>query len=303
MTRAEPDDARLLHGQPVHANAVKLAESAGITLATQSFGRPSDPAILLVMGATTSMLGWPDEFCADLAKREFFVIRFDHRDTGESTTVPPGQAAYSVEDMAGDVIAVMDAYSLVRAHLAGMSLGGMISQMVALLDPERLASLTLLASEPLGWDGPPLPHLEPAFLEHFASLGALDWSDRDAVIRFLLRSEELCAGSAHALDVQRHRSRIEAVLARTTSPASMFNHGAVTAREDWIGRFREIACPVLVLHGQDDPILPIENGKALAAGITGAELIVIPGLGHELPLPVLPLIANRMATHVQRSER
>lgn len=276
---------------------MRLVEHKGITLATQTFGRAGDPAMLLVMGATASMLGWPDEFCTALAERGLFVIRFDHRDTGQSTTVPPGEASYTVEDMAGDVIAILDACGLDRAHLTGMSLGGYIAQMVAAEQPGRVASLTLIASEPLGWDGAPLPHISQAFLAHFAALAALDWSDRSAVTEFLVESERLCAGTAVPFDSDRERARVGRVLARSDSPASMFNHGALTTRADWTGRFRAITCPVLVIHGDQDPILPPENGRAIAAGIAGASLVTLPGIGHELPLPVIPGIAARIAAH------
>ncbi|MEC9244202.1 alpha/beta fold hydrolase [Nitratireductor rhodophyticola] len=280
---------------------MKNVAHAGVTIATQSFGTAGDPAILLIMGATASMLSWPDEFCAGLAARGYFVIRFDHRDTGQSTTVPPGSADYDVEDMVADAVAILDAYDLERAHLLGMSLGGLISQMVALLHPKRVISLTLLASAPLGWDGLPLPHIDPAFLEHFNELGTLDWSDRESVIRFLLRSEELCAGTGHNFDGQRQRARIEVILARTDSIASIFNHGSLKAREDWTGRFRDIGCPVLVVHGEEDPILPVENGKALATGIEDAELLLLPGIGHELPPLAIPVILEHLALHLQQS--
>jgi len=281
---------------------MKNVAHAGVTIATQSFGTAGDPAILLIMGATASMLSWPDEFCVVLAARGYFVIRFDHRDTGQSTTMPPGRVAYDVEDMVADAVAILGAYDLERAHLVGMSLGGLISQMVALLYPKRVISLTLLASEPLGWDGPSLPQIDPAFLEHFNGLGTLDWSDREIAIRFLLRSEELCAGTGHDFDEQRQRARIEAILARTDSPASMFNHGLLRVREDWTGRFRDIDCPVLIVHGEDDPILPVENGNALVTGIADAELLVLKGIGHELPLLTIPVILEHLATHVQQSD-
>lgn len=276
---------------------MRMVEHKGITLAVQTFGRADDPAMLLVMGATASMLGWPDEFCTALAEKGLFVIRFDHRDTGQSTTVPPGEASYTVEDMAGDVIAILDACGLDRAHLTGMSLGGYIAQMVAAEQPGRVGSLTLIASEPLGWDGAPLPHISQAFLDHFAALGALDWSDRSAVTGFLVESERLCAGTAVPFDPARERARVGRVLARSDSPASMFNHGALTTRADWTGRFRAITCPVLVVHGEQDPILPPQNGRAIAAGIAGASLVTLPGIGHELPLPVIPGIAARIAAH------
>ena len=278
---------------------MRMVDSRGIRLATENFGKPEDPALLLVMGATASMLGWPDAFCTALAERGLFVIRFDHRDTGRSTTVPPGEASYQVEDMAGDVLAVLDAYGIEKAHLAGMSLGGYISQMLAVTQPERVASLTLIASEPLGWDGEALPHISPDFLAHFGALESLDWSNKAAVADFLTESERLCAGTGFPFDQERARVRVEQVLSRTGSPASMFNHGALTTREDWTGKLREIACPVLIVHGEEDPILPLANGKALAASIPGASLFVLPGVGHELPEESIRDIADRIAAHVR----
>ena len=266
---------------------------------TEGFGQPEDPALLLVMGATASMLGWPDAICTALADRGFFVIRFDHRDTGQSTTSAPGTAAYTVEDMADDALAILDAYGIGRAHVAGMSLGGYIAQMLAVGHPARIRTLTLIASEPLGWDGAPLPHISDAFLDHFAALGTLDWSDTEAVTAFLLESERLCAGTAVPFDAPRHRARIARVLARTDSPASMFNHGTLTIRHDWTGRVREIGCPTLVLHGAVDPILPLANGEALAAAIPGADLLVLPGIGHELPAPLYATLATQIAHHAR----
>lgn len=281
---------------------MRRIDSADVSLATESFGRPGDPALVLVMGATASMLGWPEALCRALAGRELFVVRFDHRDTGESTTVPPGEASYSVEDMAGDVLAVMDGYGIRRGHLAGMSLGGYIAQMVALQAPKRVASLTLIASEPLGWDGEPLPHISEEFLGHFAALASLDWADRAAVADFLVESERLCAGSGAPFDAAAARAVALRVLERTKSPASMFNHGSVTTREDWTGSFRRIACPVLVIHGDEDPILPVENGRAVAAGIPGAQIEVLQRVGHELPSPRLDRIAKRIAGHVMAAK-
>ncbi len=281
---------------------MQLIDNNGHILATESFGKVGDPALVLVMGATASMLGWPDALCLKLADRGLHVLRFDHRDTGRSTTVAPGEATYSVEDMAGDVLAVMAGHWVEKAHLVGMSLGGYIAQMVALMQPGRVASLTLIATEPLGWDGEPLPHISDDFLAHFGALATLDWADQEAVADFLVKSEHLCAGSAAAFDAMAARSVVKRVLARTDSPASMFNHGTLTTREDWTGGFRRIDCPVLVIHGEEDPILPVENGRAIAAGTPGARIEVLPGVGHELPSGWLEYIADRLAEHVRSAK-
>lgn len=280
-------------------STARVVEHQGIRLATEAFGDPDDPPVLLVMGATASMLGWPDEFCTALTERGLYVIRFDHRDTGQSTMVPPGEATYAVEDLADDAMAILDAYGIARASLAGMSLGGYIAQMLAVTRPERVASLALIASEPLGWDGAELPHISQAFLDHFGTLGSLDWSNREAVAAFFIESERLCAGTGAPFDEDRERARVERVMSRTDSPPSMFNHGTLATRDDWTGRFREIGCPVLVIHGAEDPILPVENGRAIADGIPGASLAVLAGTGHELPLPSIPEIAEQIAAHVR----
>ena len=279
----------------------KTVTSAGIDIATEAFGSPSDPAIVLIMGSTASMLGWPDALCHGLAEQGFYVIRFDHRDTGQTTTVPPGEATYVVEDMASDVMAILDAYGLPQATLMGMSLGGYIAQMVALKHPDRVHSLILYASEPLGWDGPDLPYIAPEFLDHFSQLSSLDWSDQDAVTDFLLTIERLSHSTRMAFDEQATRQRIHQVLQRAIQPASMFNHAALTTREDWTGRLRDLSCPTLILHGELDPILPPDNARALNATIEGSELLIVPRLGHALPDAILPTFIDTIVRHARRS--
>lgn len=277
---------------------MRAIERGEVRLMTESFGEACNPPVMLVMGATASMLGWPDGFCRALAARGFFVIRFDHRDTGQSTTVPPGTSTYSIEDMAGDVLAVMDAHAVTRAHLVGMSLGGLICQMLAAGNAGRVASLTLIAAEPLGWDGAPMPPISQAFLDHFGRLSELDWSDPAAVADFLTGTERLCAGTGVPFDEAAAQARVAQVLARTDSPASMFNHATLGLDGDWTGRFRQISAPVLVIHGEDDPIVALANGTALAEGIADAELMVLAGVGHELPARLIDRIADRIADHV-----
>lgn len=263
--------------------ARQIVGKDGTGLATEAFGSPDDAPLVLVMGATASMLGWPDAICRALAAQQRFVLRFDHRDTGGSTTQPPGAPTYSVEDMAQDVLAVMDGWGIDRADVMGMSLGGYVAQIVALSAPDRVRSLTLLASEPLGWDGDPLPGISDRFLEHFGRFAALDWQDHQAVATMMLDTSRLCAVNPAHLDEAAERETIARVLARSDSPQSAFNHGMVTTAKDWTGRARDITCPTLVLHGSLDPILPLPNGEALAATIPGARLVVLGGMGHALP--------------------
>jgi len=269
-----------------------------VSLASEGFGRQGDPAVVLVMGATASMLGWPDEFCQELADTGRFVIRFDHRDTGQSTTLPPGQPAYSVEDLANDVIAVLDGWGVGTADVIGMSLGGYIAQVVALSNPNRLRSLTLFASEPLGWDGEPLPSIDPIFLDHFGQLAALDWQDRNAVTASMLETSRLCHVNMEKADESAVARTIERDLSRSGSIQSAFNHGMVALADDWQGKFRDIACRTLVLHGALDPILPPDNGRALAAGIPQAQYVEISGLGHAIPLSRLGEILAPVIAHL-----
>lgn len=281
------------------AGAERMVETRDGVLATQTFGDPAHPAVMLIMGATASMLSWPKAFCIGLAGEGFFVIRFDHRDTGRSTTGKPGEPDYDVEDMAGDVLMILDDYGVEQAHLIGMSLGGFIAQILAVDASEWVRSLTLIASEPLGWDGEALPHISECFMSHFQTMGEVDWKDTDAATAFLLEIERLSAGSRYPFDEAGLRQRIERVLARTKRPASMFNHGAVETREDWTGRFREIAVPTLIVLGAEDPVLPLENGRALAEGIRGARLEVLEGVGHELPGPILAALTTSIAAHLK----
>jgi pimeloyl-ACP methyl ester carboxylesterase len=267
-------------------------------LASQSFGSPSDPPLVLIMGATASMLGWPTALCQMLADHGLYVLRFDHRDTGQSPTCPPGAPDYTVEDMAADVLSVMETHSLPKAHLMGMSLGGYLAQMLALTDPDRVLSLTLIGSEPLGWDDPPLPHIAEKVMNHFAGLATLDWADRDAVIAFLAETEALMAGSGAPFDATAARDYAIATFDRASSPASMFNHAQLTSTQDWTGAFRKITQPTLVMTGADDPVLPPDNARALAAGIPDATLLFLPGIGHELPPRCHADIAARVSALV-----
>lgn len=146
-------DHQFRASQPAGFQAAQKVHPKGFRLG-RSKAQANDFTLPVGVGRDSyySMLGWPDGFCEALR-----VIRFDHRDTGGSTTIPPGEAGYTVEDMASDIVAVIEAYGLEAANLVGMSLGGLLSQIVAVDHPERVSSPTLIASEPLGWDGEPLP--------------------------------------------------------------------------------------------------------------------------------------------------
>jgi pimeloyl-ACP methyl ester carboxylesterase len=265
--------------------------SRNAQLNVESFGQPGNPALVQVMGATASMIWWPDDLCRGLADAGLHVIRYDNRDTGQSSHCPPGAPDYALEDLADDILSVMDGLGRPQAHVMGMSLGGYVAQMAALRAPGRLQSLILLGCEPLGWVGPPLPGIADTFMRHFEGFAGLDWSEPDAVIAFRLEISRLCAGSAYPFDANAIAAMLTRDHARAASPASAFNHGMLASREVWTDAISRMALPVLVLHGTEDPILPIENGRALAASVPGARIVEFPGLGHEIPAPlVAPLI-------------
>ena len=269
-----------------------------VEICTEVFGDPGDPPVLLVMGATASMMWWPDRLCEALAGERRFVIRFDHRDTGASTTNPPGAAAYTVEDIANDVLAILDAYGLKSAHLVGMSLGAYVSQLLALRNPDRVARLTLIAAEPLGGEGAPGPAMSEKFLAHFATLDDIDWQDEQAVRAFLGRIAALSSSPARGVDRELTSERITREFARSNNLRAAFNHATIGGDFDrW--DLRKIVAPTLVIHGAHDPILPIANGEAIARQISGARLHVLPDAGHELHGDDLDMIAAEILAHTR----
>ena len=147
----------------------RMIRGDGIELATQSFGDPARPTVLLIMGGMASMLWWPQEFCERLASRGRHVSRYDQRDTGLSTNYPPGGAPYGLEDLVDDAIRVLDGYAIPAAHIVGMSLGGMIGQIAALEHPSRVLSLTAISSSPIGADKSCLSKSSEAFAQHTAA--------------------------------------------------------------------------------------------------------------------------------------
>jgi pimeloyl-ACP methyl ester carboxylesterase len=166
----------------MNASAEHMVHTGAVELCVQSFGDPDDPPILLIAGGASSMLHWAEEFCDRLAAGRRFVIRYYHRDTGRSVSSPPGAPQYTGRDLAEDVIGVLDAFAVARAHVVGISMGGGIGQSLAIHHPDRVASLTLSSASPVG-AGADDPDLPPASEDVMAELGAVsepDWSDRSA---------------------------------------------------------------------------------------------------------------------------
>lgn len=273
-----------------------------VTLAAESFGDPAAPAVLMIMGATVSSRWWPDALCAALAAGGRFVVRYDNRDTGQSTAGAPGALDYTVDDMAADAVAVLDHFRRERAHLVGMSLGGMIAQIVALTDPHRVASLTAIGSGRLDEDDPDLPPLDPALLAHFGGLATLDWSDRAAVVAFQVETQRICAGGDPGFDAEAARHLAEREYDHARTPASAFNHAMLGGGERFAGRLGEIAAPLLVLHGRRDPISSLAHGRRLAEAVPGARLTVLEEAGHTLTPRDWPRIVDAILAHTAGAE-
>ena len=257
-------------------------DSGRARICTQALGEPSDPAILLIMGLMASMLWWPEAFCRRLARAGRFVIRYDNRDTGRSTSYEQGKPGYTMDDLARDAVAVLDGYGIERAHVAGMSLGGIVAQLVALDHPERVASVTAISTTAVGGVDRELPDSEPAYLEHSAAFEDVDWSDLRSVEEFLVRDAEALSGSRHPFDEAATRAFVEADLARTANPPSLVNHTLLGSDAEIERTVRDIRAPLLVVHGSADPLFPHAHGTALAEAVSGATLVTVEGGGHEL---------------------
>jgi pimeloyl-ACP methyl ester carboxylesterase len=261
-------------------------EANGLTLGVEHFGDVAAPLVLLAGG--TTMLSWPDALCAALADGGRHVVRYDLRDSGESTTVDPEAPAYTLRDLAADAAALAQELDDRPAHLAGIGIGGMVAQVAALDHPDAFSALTLAGTRPVG-TGPvddDLPDHDVATMDRLFSRSRPDWSDRAAVAEF-------AAGGAEILgdDPAAARATAERIWDRTpgTEPAvQMANQlGMVFSKLDCKPRWRErlsgLAIPTLVVHGRRDPFFPVGNGEALAREIPGAQLLVLEDVATAIP--------------------
>lgn len=276
----------------------ELVVTAGdARLFSENIGKPGAPAVLLIMGAMASGVWWPRAFCAALAARGRFVIRYDHRDTGRSTSYSPGRMAYSVETLADDALAVLDAYGIGGAHVVGMSLGGYLSQLLALKSPARVKTLTIIASERLASADPSLPGVDREVLAYHARAAKLDWTDRTAVIEYQLGAWRLLSGPGRAFDQALIRTLAEEDWDRTPNPLTPFNHAGLTEAVGWVNRLDEIQAPSLIIHGTEDRILPFAHGLALHAALSNSRLLTLEGAGHELHPLDWPAIIDAIVEH------
>jgi pimeloyl-ACP methyl ester carboxylesterase len=278
----------------IRVHEERMVRANGIDLRAQAFGDANDPALLLIMGATAPMRRWPEEFCVRLAEAGRFVIRYDNRDTGRSTVFPVGAPGYSIRDMADDAVGVLDAYGIERAHVAGWSLGGMVTQNVAIHHPGRIRSAFLFGTSPDGsaigaaasgvgtasgaLSAPPHP-----VLELMAFLAGVDWTDEAQAIDAWVREDEVLLGPGDTPAPALDRANVTVIVREARDIlAHRKNHGIVVATSYWRDRLKDIRTPTLVMHGSHDYCLPLDHAKAMADEITGARLIVVEGMGHVL---------------------
>ncbi|MGJ9425924.1 alpha/beta fold hydrolase [Nesterenkonia halotolerans] len=283
----------------------RFVDSGDAQICAEAFGRASDPVVLLLGGAATSMDFWEDEFCSRLADGQRYVIRYDLRDTGRSTSYPVGEPGYTSEDLVDDVLAILDGFSVKAAHLVGISMGGAIAQRVVLDHPGRVSSLVLQSTTPAvagTREQVELPPMDPKVAAVFASdAPGPDWSDRAEAIEAMVEGERSFAGSV-PFDSKRMRRIAARSYDRTANMAAMqTNHWVLGSGEPAQTRLSDIAAPTLVLHGTEDPLFPYAHGEALTEEIPGARLVPLLGMGHQyLPEPLWGLAIEEIVAHTAR---
>jgi pimeloyl-ACP methyl ester carboxylesterase len=293
------------------ADAVPRARVGDIEIAYETFGRRTDPPLLLVMGLGTQMLGWPDEFCAGLADRGLFVVRFDNRDIGLSTHLhdapkpdvyavfggDPSTASYTLSDMAADAVGLLDALGIESAHVVGASMGGMIAQAVAIEHPERVRSLTSIMSTTGD------RRVGDATQEAIGALMAPPARTREEAIERAVAGSRIIGSPGYELDEAAVRDRSGRAFDRAHDPLGVARQFvAVLASPDRTPGLRSLRVPTLVIHGREDPLVRLSGGQATAAAIPGSELVVIDGMGHDLPRALWPRLTDLILGLVERVE-
>lgn len=289
-----------------------VATANGIEITYDEVGDPEAPAILLVMGLGTQMIAWPEALCAALAERGFRVIRFDNRDIGLSTKIEqaapvdllaafaravagqPVDAPYSLNDMAADTVGLMDALGIRRAHVVGASMGGMIAQIVAARYPDRTRSLTSIMSSS---GDPSLPQGKPeAVSALLAPRPQAD--DRAVIIEASVKILRIIGSPGFSTPDAELRAKVERAIDRSYYPPGIGRQMlAILASGSRVELLKQIKAPTLVIHGEDDPLVPLEAGKDTARHVAGAKLKTVPGMGHDLADGLVPILVDAIGRH------
>jgi pimeloyl-ACP methyl ester carboxylesterase len=289
-----------------------LDRPAGLRICYQTFGDPSDAPLLLVMGLGGPMTWWNPDLCRMLADAGFFVIRFDNRDVGRSGRVrgtitrrmlvqaffgrgprPP----YTLDDMAGDALGLLDHLGIDSAHVVGVSMGGMIAQTMALLAPERVRSLTSIMSttgrRTVGWQD---PRLLPLLLARSART-------REAFVASSARMWKVIGSPGYPETREQIAARASATFDRGVTAAGVARQMVAILRQpDRSRRLRSLSMPVLVVHGTEDKMVHVSGGRATSRAIPGSELLLVPGMGHDLPVALHETLADAIRRAADRAD-
>lgn len=266
----------------------------GVELCVQTAGDPHDPAILLVHGACASMVWWEDELCELLAAGGRFVIRYDQRDVGRSTSSPVGDPGYAMSDLARDAVAVLDALGVERAHVLGRSMSGGTALFLAVDHPARVSTLTLMSTTTAA-DGLPSPTAE---FGAATDVEMPDATDTEAFVDYATRMVMAYHGPSSLADEEHVRGLARLDVERTRDlAASQTNHFAMDFDEPRGGGWEAVRCPTLVVHGAVDPCFPVAHGEAVRDAVPGARLVVLEDAGHELPVGRWPEFTQALLRH------
>ncbi len=294
----------------MNASGSAVVPANGIRIAYETFGERGGRPLVMVMGLGASMLMWHPDLCAMLAGRGFFVIRFDNRDIGRSSHLrdaPPADvmaavtrgdassASYSLDDMAEDAFGLLDALDLPAAHALGASLGGMIAQVMATRKPERVLSLTSIMSTP----APALTRPTPAAA---AALMLPPPASLEEAIARMLEVARVTGSPVYPPDEQWRAELAAQLWELGPDPAGLARQMlAMYASGDRTEAVRGIGVPTLVVHGDSDPLINVSAGRRTAELIAGSELLIIPGMGHDLPRPIWPELAGAVSALADRA--
>ncbi|WP_340646505.1 alpha/beta hydrolase [Phenylobacterium sp.] len=274
------------------------AKNGDVAIEYEVFGAGPE-TILLVNGLGSQMTRWPQAFCAKLTDKGFRAVRMDNRDTGLSTWFQPGQA-YTLSDMSDDAMAVLDAIGADKAHIAGVSMGGMISQVIAIEQPDRVLSLTSIMSAS-GAPGTMDPTPEAGAVLTVAPPNPE--TDREAFIAHGVANAETIGSPGYPWPEGALRERVIAEHGRAFNPTgSARQMAAIRAYGDRTEALKKLKVPTVVLHGADDPLVPLRGGEATAAAIPNAELRVIPGMGHDVPPALYDIVADAILAAVAKTK-
>ena len=284
----------------------------GLQIEYDTFGQAGDDPILLIMGLGTQMTTWPPDFCNALVERGHYVIRFDNRDIGLSSKAEGAKAPgrlrylanhvfklplgepYSLEDMASDAAGVLDALELESAHVVGASMGGMIAQLMAIAYPQKVRSLTSIMSSS-GARG--LPRTRPEVAQHiFMNRPSAD--DKNVLLDHMVESAKLIASPDYPRSDDDWRKQISASLERSHYPPGFGRQlAAIVGDGSRVSRLKRLDRPTLVIHGREDPLVPVEHGIDTARHIPDAKLEIIEGMGHDIPPQLIDEITTMIASH------